>query len=67
MKIKMRKEQEFTGRVEVAVSAIDERGNRLSAKADMSHRKSIRLEETSVIEVFGIILKALEEHCKKEV
>lgn len=67
MKIKIPKDQEFTGKVEVAINAIDEKGVRLSPRSSALtvHRKSLRVEETTVSEVYEVILKALAEHCKK--
>lgn len=65
MKIKLPTEQKFAGKVEVAVCALDERGIRFSAKSGLStpHRQAIRLEETNVGEVYGVIIKALQDYC----
>ena len=60
---KPKKIKEFSGRVEVVVTALDQSGMRMSAR-DGIDRKSIRLEETTPDETFQIILKTLEKECK---
>jgi len=66
VKITKRTEGEFSGRVEVVVTALDKKGRRLSSKSlsDEVTRKSIRIEETNVSQVYRVIIDALEKEAK---
>ena len=59
---KPRKIKEFSGRVEVAITALDTSGLRMSSH-DGIDRKSIRLEDTNPEEVYRIIIEAVATHC----
>ena len=47
--------QQFSGKVEVAVTGIDTNNRRMTT----GYRKSIRVSETTIEEVFGIIYEAI--------
>jgi len=52
-------EQKFSGRVEVAVTGLDTDGNRMQLHQG-PWRRSIRVSDTTVDEVFDIVYAALE-------
>jgi len=58
--------QRFSGRVEVVVSGLDEEGRSIAASYTNPWRRSLRVGETTVDEVYAIVAKALEEHCEGE-
>lgn len=56
---KPKRVKEFSGNVEVAITALDTTGIRMTSH-DGIPRKSLRLEETTPEEVYEIIIRALE-------
>lgn len=64
MKIYTHKKQTigiFSGRVEVAITGIDTLGKRMSGGGN---RKTIRLEDTTIQEVYDIILNTLQKEAQ---
>jgi hypothetical protein len=54
-------EQKFSGRVEIAITGLDETGNRMKLHSG-GWRRSLRVGDTTVDEVYDIVLRAIEEH-----
>ena len=63
MKFKTRPNRELSDKVEIAITALDKQGKRLTniGTLDSTARKTIRLEETSVAEVYELVIKALQQ------
>ena len=57
---KVKASGQFSGRVEIGITAIDTNGKRMSNK-DGIPRSTIRLEETTVDEVYQFLHKALSK------
>jgi len=55
-----KKTREFSGRVEVAIFPIDKTGVRMS-RGDGVERKSFRLEDTTVGEVYQVLCEAISK------
>ena len=51
--------QEFSGRVEIAITGIDTQGKRMNLRSG-PYRRSIRIDETTVDEVYEIVYVAIE-------
>jgi len=53
--------QTFSGRVEISITGIDDKNRRMST----GYRRSFRVSETTVEEVFAVILDAIKQEAEK--